>query len=74
MLPASPADELGRRDQRRAGAARAGSGPVRLRLLLPRGAWAGTVFWGVHATCGGWWFDKMEPGGWNPAFATRRGI
>ena len=38
-----------------------------------RGAWAGTVFWGVHATCGGWWFDKMEPGGWNPAFATDAG-
>ena len=38
-----------------------------------RGAWAGTVFWGVHATCGGWWFDKMEPGGWNPAFATDSG-
>ncbi|MBM3517961.1 MAG: extracellular solute-binding protein [Alphaproteobacteria bacterium] len=38
-----------------------------------RGAWAGTIFWGVHATCGGWWFDKMEPGGWNPAFATDAG-
>ena len=38
-----------------------------------RGAWAGTVFWGVHATCGGWWFDKMAPGGWNPTFATDAG-
>jgi len=38
-----------------------------------RGAWAGSVFWAVHATCGGWWFDKMEPGGWNPAFATDSG-
>ena len=38
-----------------------------------RGAWAGTVFWGVHATCGGWWFDKMEPGGWNPVFASDAG-
>ena len=38
-----------------------------------RGAWAGTVFWGVHATCGGWWFDKMEAGGWNPALRDRRG-
>lgn len=38
-----------------------------------RGAWAGTVFWGTHATCGGWWFDKMEKGGWNPTFATDAG-
>jgi ABC-type glycerol-3-phosphate transport system substrate-binding protein len=38
-----------------------------------RGAWAGTVFWGVHATCGGWWFDKMEKGGWKPIFASDSG-
>ena len=38
-----------------------------------RGAWAGTVFWGTHATCGGWWFDKMEPGGWNPVFSSESG-
>jgi ABC-type glycerol-3-phosphate transport system substrate-binding protein len=38
-----------------------------------RGAWAGTVFWGVHATCGGWWFDKMEKGGWNPVFSSPSG-
>jgi ABC-type glycerol-3-phosphate transport system substrate-binding protein len=38
-----------------------------------RGAWAGTVFWGVHATCGGWWFDKMAPGGWKPVFSSDSG-
>lgn len=42
-------------------------------MCFQRGAWAGTVFWGVHATCGGWWFDKMEKGGWHPAFATDSG-
>jgi ABC-type glycerol-3-phosphate transport system substrate-binding protein len=49
------------------------NGQYGLIACMQRGAWAGTVFWGVHATCGGWWFDKMEKGGWKPVFATDSG-
>ncbi len=39
---------------------------------MQRNFWAGIEFWGMHASWGGEWFDKMESGYWNQPLTPRR--
>ena len=43
------------------------SGVKQTGTTLKRGLFAGTVFITILRSYGGDWFDKMEPGGFNPA-------
>ena len=49
------------------------SGTKQTGTTLKRGLFAGTVFITILRSYGGDWFDKMEPGGYNPGLATEAG-
>ncbi|MCD6057755.1 MAG: hypothetical protein K0Q89_1285 [Thermomicrobiales bacterium] len=44
-----------------------------LGTTLKRGLFAGTVFITILRSYGGDWFDRLEPGGYNPGLATEAG-
>jgi multiple sugar transport system substrate-binding protein len=49
------------------------SGVKQTGTTLKRGLFAGTVFITILRSYGGDWFDKLEPGGYNPGMATEAG-
>jgi multiple sugar transport system substrate-binding protein len=49
------------------------SGVKQTGTTLKRGLFAGTVFLTILHSYGGDWFDKMEPGGFNPALSSDAG-